>query len=61
MMWLYGELHKVLFLAMSVTLFFVWMVWMVRARCKQRHAAADGTIPSLAGGDFGSLCAVYVR
>jgi len=33
----------------------------LRARCKQRHAAADGTIPSLPGaGDFGGLRPVSV-
>jgi len=31
-----------------------------RARCKQRHAVADGTIPLLPGGDFGGLRSVYV-
>jgi len=33
---------------------------MVCARCKQRAAAADGTIASLSGGDLGGLHAVYV-
>jgi len=31
----------------------------VCARCKQRNAAADGTIPLLLGGDFSGLRAVY--
>jgi len=33
---------------------------MERARCKERHAAADGTIPSLTGSDFGGLRVAYV-
>jgi len=31
-----------------------------RARCKRRDIAADGTILSLPGGDFGGLRAVHV-
>jgi len=36
-------------------------VQIVCVHCKQRAAAADGTIPSLPrGGDFGGLHVVYV-
>jgi len=34
---------------------------MERAGCKRHHAAEDGTIPSLPGGDFRELRVVYVQ